>query len=250
MKNSLKLILPIFLSLSACQQKLTDDKVLSHYTSETMQIDGEMNEQVWKEASIYTLDTYFNATKDSDKQKTVFRAAWKEDTIYFHFTCEDPYICAKELRRDGAPFLDDCAEVFISPSAINTSMHFCYEVNILKTINDIVYIDDCLGEGPGVIKGYNPDVRIGVSIDGTMNDNSDIDKGWTMEMAIPMMAFNRLSEFYPIQEGTQWRMLAIRQNRDIIDSEDRVSSVNFVLDTSAGMDVHQSDRFGLIEFVK
>jgi len=43
-----------------------------------------------------------------------------------------------------------------------------------------------------------------VGIDGTLNDNSDLDVGWTMEMAIPLKLFRGMDKFSPVMEGNKW----------------------------------------------
>lgn len=251
----LNLLFLTLLILSSCTPKKVNQEILkAHYAADPMVIDGKMDEAAWLSTDSELLDYFFRINDENYRVKTSFRALWKEDTLYFHFVCQDKYITAKETKRDGMPFLDDCAEVFLIPAGNDRKMHFCFEVNILQAINDVLYFDDLLGKGPGVLKAYNPEVEIGVDIDGTVNDNTDIDKGWSMEFAIPGSAFSRVIETSPIAEGEKWCFLAIRQNRDILKEEltddDRETITNYDIKLGVEAGVHQSNSFGILEFVK
>ena len=218
------------------------------YADELIVIDGLMNEQSWKKAPSSQFNYHYNVETLSDEQVTNFRMLWDENNIYLHYQCQDKYITARETKRDGATFLDDCAEFFLSPSKDNPQLHFCFEINLNKVCNDIIYLNDFESGNDVVIKGYNPPYEVAVTIDGTVNDNSDIDKGWTMEVAIPLSAFNRYSEVNPIQNKAQWSFLALRQNRDDIEGERRVTSIIYP-NHKIENDVHQPEFFGIVEFI-
>ena len=85
---------------------------------------------------------------------------------------------------------------------------------------------------------------------GTLNDNSDIDEGWSMEIAIPVKAFNEVIQSAQITEGEEWAFLAVRQNRDKIYEEHRETISNFDIELNYKQGVHQSDKFGSMRFVK
>ena len=42
-----------------------------------------------------------------------------------------------------------------------------------------------------------------VTVDGTINDNSDTDKGWKMEIAIPLILFDGVGKDSPVKAGNQ-----------------------------------------------
>ncbi len=87
-----------------------------------------------------------------------------------------------------------------------------------------------------------------MNINGTLNDNSDIDTGWSMEMAIPLTNFRKLTELNPIKTGTKWAFLAVRQDRNDITGDRRSTSTIFpIFDIEKS--VHQPNRFGLMEFI-
>ena len=88
-----------------------------------------------------------------------------------------------------------------------------------------------------------------VTYNGTLNDNSDIDLGWTMEIAIPMANFGKLGDVVPAESGNRWAFLAVRQDRNDNEGTRRSTSTIFpIYDLSKN--VHQPNRFGLLEFVE
>lgn len=220
----------------------------AHRNKEKIVVDGNMNEQSWHKAEGRSLNYYYKIEKESDKQETIFRMLWDEENLYVFFQCKDRYITARETQRDGAPYYDDCAEIFLIPAPDSLNMHFGFELNLYKTANDFIYLNDiCKGEAM-VVKAYNPDYKVACSIQGSLNDNSDIDKGWTMEMAIPLSILKGVN-FTPVKAGNKWAFLAVRQDRNDAKGERRSTSTIFpIYDISKN--VHQPNRFGLVEFVK
>ena len=45
-----------------------------------------------------------------------------------------------------------------------------------------------------------------VAADGTINQNNDTDKGWTVEMAIPFKALHHAGTIYKPESGTVWKI--------------------------------------------
>jgi len=62
-----------------------------------------------------------------------------------------------------------------------------------------------------VIEGQNKRIQnyegvvIATTHDGTLNDHSDIDQSWILEIAIPLANFRHLGGQIPPQDGDQWR---------------------------------------------
>ena len=211
-------------------------------------IDGKLEEEAWQRTESRSLDYFYKVEKPSDQQHTVFRMLWDEENLYVFFACEDQYLTARETKRDGRPYLDDCAEIFLIPAPDSLSMHYGFEVNLYKASNDFIHLNRIYQGQRGSVYSYDPDFEVEVQVDGTINDNSDLDKGWTMEMAIPLKLFRGMDKFSPVQTGNQWAFLAIRQERNDAEGNRRTASTIFpIYDLNH---VHQPNRFGLMEFVE
>jgi hypothetical protein len=126
--------------------------------------------------------------------------------------------------------------------------HIGYELNINKASNDFVYFNDFYQDKSAVLKTFNPEFDVEVTYDGTLNDDTDVDQGWNMELAIPIANFDGLAKFVPVKTGNRWAFLAVRQDRNDVEGNRRSTSTIFpIYDISKN--VHQANRFGLMEFV-
>ncbi|WP_111706413.1 carbohydrate-binding family 9-like protein [Lutibacter citreus] len=250
------LFMAVLASSISCKQEyklsLEDRPIFKvHKSSSEIIADGKMNEKDWDKSEARSFEYTYNDEKTDDVQKTKFRMLWDDEHIYLFYECEDKFITARETERDGMPFYDDCAEIFLTPAPESSNAHICFEVNLNKAVNDLVFVSD-FNQGNGLaVKGYNPNnVKIGVQINGTVNDNSDIDKGWTMEFVIPKEAFLGADRHYPIEAGNQWAFLALRQGRNEVEGQRRVTSTIFPVENIKEKDVHQPNMFGLMEFIE
>lgn len=214
---------------------------------EQITVDGRADELSWQSTQSGSIEHYYGDEKESDIQHTEFKLLWNDSTLFFYIEAEDKYLTARETNRDGMPFLDDCGEIFIIPSSESWPIHFCFEVNLYQSVNDILFVNDLPNNNQTAIKAYNPQYTVAVDIRGTLNDNSDTDRGWAIEMAIPVQALSRASEIEPLKQGAKWRIQVLRQDRNEIEGSRRVTSCFFSV-SSKDQDVHQPRDFGLIEF--
>ena len=216
---------------------------------DSMVIDGKMNEASWQKTESRVFNYTYRAKKPTDTQQTTFRMLWDETNLYLFYQFEDAFLTARETERDGKPFFDDCAEIFLIPVPKSLDTHFGFELNMYKAMNDFLYFNAYYKDKNVALKTFNPNLRYEVGYVGTINDNSDIDQGWTVEIEIPIAVFGFLGEFEPVQPGNKWAFLAVRQDRNEIEGERRVTSTIFPI-YDIDKDVHQPNRFGLMEFVE
>lgn len=217
--------------------------------NQSILIDGKMDEAIWSKTEARPLKYFYRAEKSNDKQKMVFRMLWDNQNLYVFFEAEDKYITARETQRDGQPYFDDCAELFLIPVPDSLDTHIGFELNLYKAVNDFVFFNDYIPGKSIAMKSFNPEFDVEVTVNGTINDNSDTDKGWTMEMAIPLRNFGGLENLVPVQAGNRWAFLAVRQDRNDAEGNRRSTATIFPI-YEIEKNVHQANRFGLMEFVK
>jgi len=248
-------ILGVFAIMFGFNSQAQSDKQLSlgdlpvfkaFKTSEKMRVDGNLNEGDWQKSESRSFDYFYAVEKPDDKQASKFRMLWDDEDLYVFFECEDKYITARETVRDGQPYFDDCAELFLIPVADSLKVHFGFELNLYKVANDFVFLNGMKHGENVVVKAYNPDYEVAVTIDGTVNNNSDIDKGWTMEMKIPFKSMNAVG--FPFEgAGSKWAFLALRQDRNDAEGDRRsTSTITPVYDDT----VHAPNRFCVMEFAE
>ena len=218
-------------------------------TRQPITVDGRMDEPAWSKTESRSVDHFYLIEKPTDKQRWSLRMLWDDQNLYLFYEMEDKYLTARETQRDGKPFFDDCAEIFIIPVPESLDTHIGYELNLFKASNDFVFFNQFFKGENAVLKTFNPDFDVEVTYDGTLNDNSDEDKGWTMELAIPIANFGALGRLVPVKPGNRWGFMAVRQDRNDAEGNRRSTSTIFpIYDITKG--VHQQNRFGLMEFVE
>ena len=242
-------IIPVYTQSNVNSRNSGETELLIPKAASKITIDGKADETCWQQARALTFESFYDDQKPGDRQATRFRMLWDDENVYVFFECEDKYITAREKTRDGQPYFDDCAEVFLMPTAEKINMHFGFELNLYKTVNDFVFLNGIYKNENLVVKSYSPDLDVACTINGTVNDNSDIDKGWTLEMAIPLNSFHLVGPVQPIGEGVTWSMMAVRQDRNDADGNRVTTSTLFPLQ-GENKNVHEPENFNLIKFIK
>ena len=212
-------------------------------------IDGKMDDAAWKNAEVVSFDYFYRADKPVDKQKTKFRMLWDSANVYLFYEFEDTSLTVRETNPDSRPYLDDCAEFFVVPIPDSVSMHFGFEVNLnlAKAAYDYIMLWRYYNNRSFFISGYNPAYKVEATYDGTINNEKDKDKGYKMEFQIPFAALSNFHLFARPRAGVKWAFQAVRQDRNLVDDRFRSTSTLFPI-YDIRLDVHQPNRFGLLEF--
>lgn len=212
------------------------------YTSGPIAIDGVLEESNWASATVVEdfVFTWWNEG-DPDKQATKARMLWDDHNLYVSFQCIDQDIQATRVDRDDAVYRDDCVEVFASPEFDHPERYFNLEMNALAT-----QLDEYRPAGAqGKPIGWNPDgIQVAVTVDGTINDDSDVDQGWTLEVAIPFALFQDVLPNGRPQVGDRWRLNLNRLEANMaVKSQWSQGDRNFPR-------FHHPEYFGFVEFTR
>jgi len=153
---------------------------------------------------------------------------WDDRYLYVGAYLEEPNVWATLTERDSIIFEDNDFEVFIDPDG-DTHEYYELEINALNTVWDLLLVKPYRDGGPAVHAWDIKGLKTAVAVNGTINDPSDKDKAWTVEMAIP---FDVLKECIPGKPerpaaGDQWRM--------------NFSRVEYVLNVEGGKYVKAKD---------
>jgi putative heme-binding domain-containing protein len=209
-----------------------------HRASAQIMIDGKCDESDWESASSLG-DFVFTWWKDGDppKQQTDARLLWDDQFLYVSFRCMDQDVRATRRGRDSQVYRDDCVEIFASPEFEHPERYFNLEMNALGEQLDQYR------PGGEMLENWNPDgIQIAVTVDGTINDSSDLDLGWTLEAAIPFKHFaDVLPSGHPVV-GDRWRLNLSRLEGEMsIKSQWSQGDRNFPR-------FHHPEYFGFVEF--
>ena len=134
---------------------------------------------------------------------------WDDKYFYIAAELEEPNLWATLHQRDTIIFNDNDFEIFIDPDG-DTHNYYELEINALKTAWDLLLVKP-YRDSDGKQVAFNSwsirGLKIGVHLNGTLNNPADIDKGWTCEIAIPWAALKEsFSNESAPKSDDQWRV--------------------------------------------
>jgi hypothetical protein len=224
-------------------------------------IDGNINELVWQQVS---WSKEFVDIEGRDKPKppyaTKMKMLWDDSCLYIAAQLSEPQIWATIKKHDEVVFHDNDFEFFIDPSN-TTQPYFEVEVNPFNTIWDLLLTRAYRDGGTSVSSWDVPNLRSAVKIQGTLNNPSDKDEGWTVEMAVPLKAIAVNSRSQRPHEGTIWRINFSRVEWDtkvvdgkyvkLTDDKGRpLPEHNWSWSPQGLIAMHYPERWGYLQFSK
>jgi hypothetical protein len=181
------------------------------YAAVAPTLDGKLDEPVWREAvrlePLYEYNQFGVRVDVAD-----IRMAWDKQCLYVAYTIIDKDLMANETERDAILCRADVAELFVKPPVRDRYEYELYEFefNLWNAVWDIHFAGYGGDGSPAVArfaKPFNPDIRLKAQVRGTINDWSDVDEGYTIEVAIPWKAFERTVP-NGVQAGDVWKFNA------------------------------------------
>jgi hypothetical protein len=221
---------------------------VAHYTAHRargpIDVDGRLDEPDWTSAprSPRFSDLVRGAPGIHDTRAAVL---WDDEHLYVGYWVEEPFVEGTLTERDSLIYKNNDVELFVA----GRDAYYELELNCLGTIYEVFFIWEkayveagyaSLPEfdrgnegvrpfggvgfknhprGPriGYWKWDLPGLKTAVHVDGTVNDNSDRDRGWTVELAIPWRGLAQLARpdgrSLPPRDGDVWRMDFSRFNQ-------------------------------------
>ena len=267
---------PIYIDITICcllfctqskanTQSIEDSTTIKsysiNYTTRALNIDGKLNDQAWKKAAWTDL---FVDIEGNIKPKPLFdtrvKMLWDSQYLYIAANLKEPHLWATLLNHDDIIFRDHDFEVFIDPNN-DENQYFEIEINALGTVMDLFMFKTYKLGGP-MVMGWNSDgMKSAIQIKGTLNDNRDIDKGWTIEMAIPYSCLKKPGRNYLPNLDKPWRINFSRvewtmQNEGIsyvkkLNTNGKpIPEFNWVWSPIGVINMHVPNRWGYLYFKK
>ncbi|MEB3341389.1 carbohydrate-binding family 9-like protein [Okeania sp.] len=170
-------------------------------TSTPIIIDGQLNEPVWTAAPDVGAFK-FPWWQSGKQEQTISKLLWDNKHLYVSFIVEDAHIWAEKTERDSAVFQDDCVEVFTAPNPDRPLTYFNIEMNVQGAFLDQFHRQS--GEERKTEEWNGEGIKIATSIVGTLNNDSDTDKYWILEAAIPFDNFAQVAKNTPPKPKEIW----------------------------------------------
>ena len=212
---------------------------IAHYTAyhihESINVDGHLDEPAWQRAprSPRFVDIITGKPAFHDTRASVI---WDDENLYVSYRVEEPFVHAKYTTNNSPIYFDNDVEMFIAgPDA-----YYEFEINGYNTTYEVLFVwQDAYDRGEfagspdfaraklvpfngvdfkthprgdrlGNFNWHFPGKRTAVFIDGTVNKDSDHDRGWSVELAFPWKGMSWLAKAdhrnLPPKNGDVWRM--------------------------------------------
>jgi len=254
--------------------------------SSTIVIDGNIKKEIWQRAT-WSPRFVDMVSANAGIYNTQTAILWNNTHLYIAFIAEEPFVEAKQTMRDSIVFLENDLEVFIDGG----DCYYELEVNAANTVYEVFFIwKDALTKGSkfdiplfdvyqqqaytfggdydraglSFWKGTHPrgirwaftnfdmaGLQTAVNVDGTLNDNSDIDEGWSLEIAIPWKSLHLLSDgrAIPPASGDVWNMFLGRFQKLMLSGKEIEPHPATALNSHGIYDTHIPEKWSRIEFI-
>jgi len=173
-------------------------------TTQEIIIDGDINDSEWNNAPWSQVFTDIEGNlKPVPLHDTRMKMLWDDKNLYIAAELTEPDIQARLKQRDTIIYFDNDFEVFIDPDG-DTHGYYEFEINAFNTVWDLLLTTPYRDFGQVLDSWDITGLKSAVKIYGTINNPTDKDEKWTIELAFP---FTVLEEFgnMPVS-GTQWRI--------------------------------------------
>jgi len=210
-------------------------------TQEPMVIDGHLSESVW--AQLEPVGDFRLVDGEGEPQlPTEVRACWDDQYLYLGFVCVDTDIWGTMQERDDPIYEEEVVEAFIS-SCGDVTRYYEFNFSPHNVIFDAAI--ECPESGDRHFMkadvSWNCDIHSAVQVVGTLDDRSDVDERWTVEVALPFSQIGRGGRA-PV-DGETWRVNFYR-----IDRAERGEFSCWSPTLSDPPNFHVPARFGQLTF--
>lgn len=182
------------------------------YTDTPVAVDGNVEKPVWKKAEPVTF--YIPVTGEQPLSKTEAGLLWDENYLYVYLKAFDKDVFSYQTERDSRTCEDDVLEVFFKTDP-EKEPYYNFEINALNTVYDAYNIRrGAAGSHYRWSKWNCEGLKSATAVKGTINNPSDIDEYWVLEMAIPFAELDLGGKVCP-DAGDIWTILLSRYDYSV-----------------------------------
>jgi Carbohydrate family 9 binding domain-like len=175
---------------------------------------------------------------------------WDDKFLYAFFDMKDNDVWGELKNRDDKLWTQEAVEIFVDANGDGRS-YIELQVSPRGTIFD-TYLPEYRKYEDAIDPkkkpfSWNSSWKVAVSVDGTMDNRDDLDRGWSVEIALPLADVNGMLKdgktVVPPVYGSSWRMNFFRLDQ----SKDGKQDAQAWSPPMVG-DFHKMDRFGEVLF--
>jgi hypothetical protein len=239
----------------------TPEFYLCYWADSLITIDGVISPGEW-EAAPWTEDfvDIEGPKQYQPYQRTRVKMLWDSTYFYFAAELEEQHLWATLRQRDTVIFYDNDFEIFIDPDG-DSHGYYELEMNAFNTVWDLLLPKPYREGGPAIDHWDINGLQSAVAMYGTLNDPSDIDEKWTIEVAIPWDVLEEYAAHSgPPDNQEVWRVNFSRVHYDLDIIEGKYSKqkdsagnprpeYNWVWSPQWVVNMHRPETWGFVQFL-
>ena len=163
---------------------------------------------------LLTPATLAQAPAHSAPRVSAMYTTWDDYYFYAGFQVHDPNVISTNTTPTSQPQQDDDVEVFFETDNARATVRTPQTYQMAVSAGSGAYFS--VGDGTSVPKAkvvYT--YKYAAQVDGTLNNPTDTDIGYTVELAIP---WQELGQSGPPKDGTTWGFNVLSRDRDSADA--------------------------------
>ncbi|MFZ9029201.1 MAG: family 10 glycosylhydrolase, partial [Crocinitomicaceae bacterium] len=247
------------LSFSVSGQEFFEPIIPKHYVankvSEKITFDGVADESCWQ--TIEWTDLFQDI--EGDKKPSPFydtrvKILWDDTFIYFYTEMEEEHVWADIQNRDEVIFYNNDFEIFMKPYT-NATHYAELEVNALGTVWDLLLMNAYREGGPIINDWDMEDLKVGVHVDGKINNPKKEDKGWSLEIGVPWSSLDELlygKKHKSIPDPWRINFSRVQWEHDLKNGKYQrkkgKKEYNWVWCQQSAIDMHRPEHWGYVLF--
>lgn len=216
-------------------------------TAKAPKLDGKLDESAWKDTP--SAGSFVNTmTGGPTEARTEVKMLWDAQNLYVGFDNADADVWSTLNKRDDKLWTQEAVELMIDADNNGKSyveLQVAPNGNIFDTyLPEYRKYEDTF-DPKRKPYDWNSKMKVVVKVDGTLNKRDDQDKGWVVELALPLADANGLGTGarIPPEYGDVWRVNMFR-----LDSPQGKPQQASAWSPPMVGDFHALDRFGEILF--
>lgn len=256
-------ILFLLTSTAFSQVYPTPESYLCYHTNNTIKIDGALDEEDWSKAEwTNNFVDIEGDKKPNPPHRTRVKMLWDQEYLYIAAELDEPNLWSIIEERDAIIYQDNDFEVFLNPVP-TSSMYYEFEMNLLNTVWDLMMTKPYRDGGKYMNSWHIDGLKSAAKMYGTLNDPSDVDEKWTLEIAFPWKVIQQENPYliFP-KEDTRWRINFSRVNWDLEEKDGEYiktinpktgkvnSEHNWVWSPQGEIAMHMPEQWGYLHFTE
>lgn len=234
---------------------------VAYRSGESLEIDGQLDEEAWKRAPWTSFFVDIQGSQHTTPRfKTRAKMLWDDEYFYIAANMQEPHLWATLTERDSIIYHDHDFEVFIDPDG-DTHNYYEFEMNAFNTVWDLFLTKPYRDETKALFFWDIRGQKTAVLLNGSLNDPSDIDKGWTVELAFPWKVLEEAHDKKgPPEPGDYWKVnfSRVQWQTEIVDGKYQkvinpstskaFPEDNWVWSPTGKINMHMPEYWGLVHF--